>query len=196
MNNNDENVVIPEILEQKSQYSKEESASVGVGCLRGIIFFAVSVVLSGVLTIALLRSVGFWWAICIGIVFFLALMLITAYIAITAKNLTVVDCVLPIPISAISAIVFFPIALISLNFFSVVTCIGAGFLLSLGLFLYKSKQIPGIFLLLPAITFAYEILPVSLPTDIDSFIALGGSATSVFVGYLKYKTGSILAVRK
>lgn len=92
------------------------------------------------------------------------------------RGLTVADCFMPLIISVICGVVFMPIALFTLNLFSAATCIFSGVLLSVGLLAYRSGRIQSAWWLVPQfLTFAYEILPIDLPTDLDNVLALGGS---------------------
>ena len=101
--------------------------------------------------------------------------MVTVVIVNNSKTLTIVDCVLPIVISLIAAFMFSPIALISGNLFSIGTCIFSGVLLSVGLVLYKLDKIKGTFLILPMLTFVYELFPIDLPTDLDNILGLSVS---------------------
>ena len=106
----------------------------------------------------------------------------TVVIVNNSKTLTIVDCVLPIVISLIAAFMFSPIALISGNLFSIGTCIFSGVLLSVGLVLYKLDKLQGTFLILPMLTFAYELLPIDLPTDLDNILGLSVSTLNLVTG--------------
>lgn len=92
------------------------------------------------------------------------------------RGLTVVDCFMPLIVSTICGILFMPLALFTLNLFSVATCIYSGILLSVALLCYRSGRIESAWWLLPIfLTFAYEILPIDLPTDMDNFLGVGVS---------------------
>lgn len=92
------------------------------------------------------------------------------------RGLTVADCFMPLIISAVCGIVFMPIALVSLNLFSVATCIYSGVLLSVALLCYRSGRIESPWWLVPLfLTFIYEILPIDLPTDLDNLLGVGVS---------------------
>jgi hypothetical protein len=112
------------------------------------------------------------------------------YALATAKRVTLLDCVLPLAISVMAGVVFAPVSLFAGNLFSIGTCIGSGVFLSLSLFLHKGNQISGWYVVFPAVTFCYEILPIDLPTDIDNVIALGGSATCSFLACLEHFSGT------
>ena len=100
------------------------------------------------------------------------------------KGLTAVDCLLPVPASVLSGLLFAPIQLAGSSLFSAATCIGAGILLSTALSMYRSGTIRRGYVLIPLIVFMYEMLPIEFPTDIDNMLSLGGSLMSVFMAYL------------
>jgi hypothetical protein len=66
--------------------------------------------------------------------------------------------------------------------FSAATCIFSGVLLSVGMLLYKKGRMAGWALILPSLTFVYEMLPIELPTDLDNIFALGGSCFTMWWG--------------
>jgi len=100
-------------------------------------------------------------------------------------KLTVMDCITPTILSIIAGILFAPIKLFAASIFSPFTCIGGGILFSAALMLYKNGRMKGWALILPALTFVYELLPIELPTDLDNFLALGGASASMWIGYIK-----------
>jgi hypothetical protein len=111
------------------------------------------------------------------------------------KGLSQVDCLLPLLFSVLSGVAFFPVSLLAGNLFSPATCIVSGLLLTLQLFGYRSGRIKSPWwLLLPAATFVYEMLPIDLPTDIDNFLACGANSMLYFCSCMKLspKTGTPL----
>lgn len=156
-----------------------------VGILRGVLLFVVSPVFSVLLGIAVGRGHGLWYGVLGGFVAFFVLVAIAAKLANSGGKLTAVDCLIPLVLSIISGVVFAPVQLLVGSVFSVATCIFSGVLMSLGLFLYKAGKLKGWALILPALTFIYEMLPIELPTDLDNIFALGGSATMLYWGYVK-----------
>jgi len=196
MNRKREEAIEPEIMENLNRKPNTENSATIVGFLRGAIIFFTTIAFSlGIVILMGIRTgmeKGFWAGAIDGILagglFFIVGLVIAIYMANTAKKMTVTDCVLPIIISIISAVVFFPVSFLFAEFFSWLTCIGAGFFLSWAMFMYKNKEVGGWTLVIPFIVFVYEILPVSLPTDIDNFIALGGSGTNVVLRYMMRKT--------
>ena len=153
-----------------------------VGCLRGTLAICGSVVCALAAGIAIGIQAGVGLGILTGIVLLIILMIGSAYIMNTAKQLTVVDCLLPLPIGAISAFLFMPVGFISASFFSAVTCLGASLFLTIMLFMYRAKKVPGWFLLIPFFVFIYEILPIELPTDLDNFFCFGGNGINLVAG--------------
>jgi hypothetical protein len=163
---------------QESQPTKKYP----VGCLRGVILFPVGLLLSILIGIASGQSFGILRGIIIVIVIFIICNAIILFIINKSKTLTIVDCVLPFIISIIAAFIFAPTALFAGNLLSIGTCIFSGVLLSLGLILYKLDKINGAFLILPMLTFIYEILPIDLPSDLDNIIALGVNTLDLVTG--------------
>lgn len=99
-------------------------------------------------------------------------------------GLSLYDCLVPFAVSVVCGIAFAPIELLAGNLFSSATCIYSGFLLTLGLFSYRGGRINNPYwLLMPTMTFVYEILPIDLPTPIDNILAL--SANSIHYILLK-----------
>lgn len=152
------------------------------GILRGVLLFPTGLILSILIGIASGQSIGTLWGVIIGILVFIICVVIVIYMMNRSKNLETFDCVLPAIISIIAAFVFSPVAIFSGNIFSIGTCIFSGVLLSVGLFLYKSDKIHGAFLLVPMLTFLYEILPIDLPTDLDNIIGLSANTLDMATG--------------
>ena len=163
---------------------KQPTKEYPAGCLRSMILFPVGIVLSVLLGMASGQSLGVLWGIIIGIVAFLINIAIVVFVLNKSKTLTIVDCALPFVISILAAFTFAPLALFEGSFFSIGTCIFSGVFLSVGLILYKQNRIRGIYLILPMLTFIYEILPIDLPTDLDNEIALGANTLDLVVGIL------------
>ena len=88
------------------------------------------------------------------------------------------DCLMQFCISIVCGIAFAPISIFAGSLFSFATCIYSGVLLSLVLFLYMNGHIGWGYLVLPFLTFAYEILPIELPTDLDNILALSGTSVN------------------
>lgn len=167
---------------QANSYNIQSINKYPSGVLRGTLVFLAGSILSILIGIASGQSIGALWGVIIGIIVFIICVAVTVVIVNKSKTLTIVDCVLPIVISLIAAFMFSPVALISGNFFSIGTCIFSGVLLSVGLVLYKSDKIQGAFLILPMLTFAYELLPIDLPTDLDNILALSLSTLNLVTG--------------
>ncbi len=143
------------------------------GCC-SMVFVPIVAIAAGILS-------GQHWGVCAGILvgvgaLFATAQAISKFIVGQTKSLTVVDCLLPTFISIICGILFAPIALFAANFFSFATCIYSGILLTVALFAYRSGKIESAgWLVMPFLTFAYEILPIDLPTDLDNFLSLSVS---------------------
>lgn len=102
----------------------------------------------------------------------------------SSSGLTSVDCFLPMAISLISGIVFLPVGLVAGNLFSPATCIFSGILLTVGLWGYKVGKIQSAgWLVLPLLTFLYEILPIDLPTDLDNLLGLSAATVTEVLAF-------------
>lgn len=101
----------------------------------------------------------------------------------TTKGLSLMDCFMPTIMSLCSGILFAPIALFSGSLFSSATCIVAGVLFSITLVLYRSGKIGAGYLILPGLTFVYEMLPIELPTDLDNLLGLGVSSVNTVLAF-------------
>ena len=184
----DAEVVCPDMQTGKTSEPSEPMDSAGtrtvVGCLRGTIAACASFLcaLLGGIGVGLQSGIGM--GILVGLALFIVLLGVAVYLMNNAKRLTVLDCILPIPIGAIAAVLFAPISLFAGSVFSAVTCLGASLLLSIMLFLYRAKKIHGGFLVIPFLVFVYEILPIELPTDIDNFLSLGGDGVNFVTSLL------------
>ena len=162
-----------------------------VGCLRGTMAGCVSVMLALFAGISVGIKAGWFLGVMTGTVLFLVFISVSVYLMNTAKQLTVSDCILPLPIGVVSALLFTPVGFISASLFSTATCLGSAFFLTMMLFLYRAKKIYGGFLVIPFFVFLYEMLPIELPTDLDNFLCLGGNGVnfvfSVTFDYIKRK---------
>jgi len=145
----------------------------------------LSPVFSIVIGIAVGKDHGFWYGCLGGLVVLVLSGMIAAKLANSRGKLTVADCFIPTILSIISGIVFAPVQLLEGSVFSAATCIFSGVLLSLGMFLHKNGRMAGWALILPSLTFIYEMLPIELPTDLDNIFALGGSCFTMWWGYIK-----------
>jgi hypothetical protein len=174
---------------------KQEMKSAGeVGCLRAVLAASISFGITMSIGIAVYKSFGIWQTVVAVIASLCICAIIVWRIANSAKRLTVFDCAIPLFISIIAGVIFAPISLFTASIFSSFTCIGAGIFLSLGLFLYRKGELSGYFLILPTLTFIYEILPIELPTDLDNLLALGAdSANFILAGiFRKIKMGGLI----
>lgn len=113
--------------------------------------------------------------------------LIVLMLRVGKSGLSVLDCFAPFVLSLFAAVAFAPISLFAGNLFSVATCTMAGLLMTLSLFVYRTGKCGPGFLIMPFLTFVYEMLPIDLPTDIDNFLALSGSGLSNWLAYAKIR---------
>lgn len=170
-------------MENNMQNNGEEKSAVSgiVGLLRGAIAFCASIVIAMSSGIVLAMKYGTGKGILAGAGILIALISVSIYLMNNAKKLTLADCILPLIIGAMSAFLFFPISMAGMSIFSVGTCMGASLLLTIMLFMYKSGRIKAGWLVIPFLTFLYELLPVELPTDIDNILCLSGSAVNLIM---------------
>ena len=118
---------------------------------------------------------------CLGILSGIAAFLLSSYglkclINRTVTGLSISDCLLPIIVSLVCAVVFLPAKWISANLFGSAECIISGVILSIMLLAYRGGRIVNPWWLVPSfLTFFYEILPINLPTDMDDILALSAS---------------------
>jgi hypothetical protein len=161
---------------------KQPASNYPVGCLRSVILFPVGLLLSILIGIASGQSLGFLWGIIIGIVAFSICFVVVVFVLNRSKTLTIFDCTLPFVISAIAAIAFSPVSLISADALNIATCIFSGAMLSVGLILYRIGRLKGAYLVIPMLTFIYEILPIDLPASVDNIIGFGVNTLNLVVG--------------
>lgn len=168
-----------------THHVEEQASRTVVGCLRGVISACAGLLLAAFIGIGAGNATNVWMGIAVGGISALLFLSISAWLMNTARTLTVLDCILPIPIGLISSILFAPISLMGLSIFSIATCTGAAAFLSVALFMYRAKRITGGWLIMPFLVFVYELLPIEIPGDIDNFLALGGNATNMMLMHMK-----------
>ena len=110
------------------------------------------------------------------------------------KELSTLDIFLPIPLSIVWSIIVYPIKMITTDLLAPPEMWGSAFLLTASLWMYKQKEMSRTWIIFPILTFLYEMLPISLPTDIDNLVMLGGSSTIITLQFLAWKKKSILAI--
>lgn len=160
-----------------------------IGALRGCLTMLFAPLFSLVFAIVVGNRFGFWEGCLTGLVVFVICVVIAVRFANTPGKLTTADCIIPTILALISGVVFGPVQLFAGSVFSAATCIMSGILLSVALYLYKDGRFRAEWLILPVLTFLYELLPIELPTDLDNIFALGGSAFSLFWGRIATMTG-------
>lgn len=103
------------------------------------------------------------------------------------------DVFLPLGFSVIWSAVMVPLSL-GADLFTAPAAIGSGLILSLCL--WKAHQEPGRsrkWLILPALVYLYEMLPINLPGPLDDYLAFGGDAVAAILLQLGYQGRSPLA---
>ena len=158
----------------------EKTTRTVAGCLRGILLTCTNIVVSIIISAyTVVNGGGIIKGVLFGILFFIAFLIISFIIVNKTKQLTISDCILPLIIGTISAVVFAPISFLQLSFFSSVTCLAASLFLTITLFMYKIGRVSGGWLIFPFLVFLYEILPIEFPTDIDNILCFGGNITNL-----------------
>lgn len=119
---------------------QEQEPSDIVGCLRGIIGCSVGSILTvgGGIGIGIQYGIGL--GILTGIVLFVVFICFAIYLMNNAKQLTILDCFLPIVAGGLSAILFAPISLAGMNVFSSRTCLPASLFLTIMLLMFHAKK--------------------------------------------------------
>jgi len=171
--------------EKKGTIDPEDAVTLSttVGCLRGLMLGLVSLAVTVSGTLAVWSKSGFFMGVFAGVCLLIVCGGFTIYWTSSVKKLTIWDCLFPLPIGLVSAVVFTPVALLANgSFFSAVTCMAASFFLTVILFLYRSKKIEGKYLIWPFLVFVYEILPIELPTEFDNWLAFGGNIINAIAG--------------
>ena len=157
-------------MEEQNNQIESRTANSVAGCLRGILLTCTNIVISIIISAyTVVNGGGIIKGVLFGILFFVN----------KTKQLTISDCILPLIIGAISAIVFAPISILQLSFFSSVTCLAASLFLTITLFMYKAGRVSGGWLIFPFLVFLYEILPIEFPTDLDNILCFGGNITNL-----------------
>lgn len=159
---------------------ENKTTSVIAGLLRGILLTCMNIIVSIILTVYFIFNGGsFLNGFLYGFLFFIVFLVFSFFIVNKTKQLTVSDCISPLIIGAVSAVVFAPIAIFNFSFFSIFTCLAASLFLTITLFMYKAGRMSGSWLILPFLVFLYEILPIEFPTDIDNILCFGGNITNL-----------------
>jgi len=176
-------------MEEVSNQINEKTTKTVAGCLRSILLTCINIVFSILICIKISVNGGsIVNGVFYGFVFFIIALILTFIIANKTKNLTILDCILPLVIGSISAVVFIPISILGLSFFSSITCLAASLFLTIVLFMYRAGKISGNWLIFPFLVFLYEILPIEFPTDIDNILCFGGNITNVVCALMFGKT--------
>lgn len=107
------------------------------------------------------------------------------------KTYSYTDAALPPAFAALWSLALAPFSF-GASLFSAPAFIGAGMLLGGCMALAKRYRTGLKWLLLPALVFIYEMLPVNIPGPVDDTFALGGSATAVAIQFFKLALPAIL----
>lgn len=166
----------------------ERASNTVAGCLRSILLTCINIVFSVLICVKISITSGIINGVFYGFIFFIIALILTFFIVNKTKSLTILDCILPLIIGTISAIVFIPISILGLSFFSSITCLAASLFLTIVLFMYRAGKISGNWLIFPFLVFLYEILPIEFPTDIDNILCFGGNITNVVCALMFGKT--------
>ena len=167
-------------MEETNNQDESKTVNSVAGCLRGILLTCINIVISIIIcSYTIVNGSGIIKGFLYGFLFFVVFLIVSFIIVNRTKQLTVSDCVLPLIIGTISAIVFAPISLFEFSFFSSATCLAASLFLTITLFMYKIGRVSGGWLIFPFLVFLYEILPIEFPTDIDNILCFGGNITNL-----------------
>ena len=97
-------------------------------------------------------------------------------ILIRTRHLSEMDLWMPVPIAVIWSI-FLSILSVGAELFTVPACIGSAILFSASLSLSRKAAQSTAWVILPAVVFIYEMLPVNIPGPFDDYFAFGGAVT-------------------
>ena len=152
--------------------------------LRGFILLFTLICVSIASTVILIKYLGWLVGLFSSIILFfiLAIILIVLFNKFSDKKITNFDLMLPLIISFISAICFLPFSFFQAEIFSSATCLISGIFMSIALYKLKNDMIHKSAVMIIFCTFLYEILPISLPTDLDNFLSVGIGTTSLLFG--------------
>lgn len=100
------------------------------------------------------------------------------------KEFSYLDAALPLAFALLWSAALAPFSF-GLSLFSAPAFMGAALMLGVCMALDKRYKMDKRWLLLPALVFLYEMLPINIPGPIDDTFALGGSVGVVFVQFLR-----------
>ena len=100
------------------------------------------------------------------------------------KSYSYLDAALPPVFAALWSLALAPFSF-GASLFSAPAFIGAGLLLSACMVLHKRYQTGIKWLIMPALIFIYEMLPINIPGPVDDAFALTGSAGAIILQYLR-----------
>ena len=131
-------------MEDINNQNESKTSNTVAGCLRGILLTCINIVFSIIIGVyTFINGGGIIKGLLYGFLFFVAFLIVSFIIVNKTKQLTVSDCILPLIIGSISAIVFAPISLFQLSIFSSLTCLAASLFLTIALFMYKVGRLSG-----------------------------------------------------
>lgn len=175
-------------MEETTNQSNERTTKTVAGCLRSVLLTCINIVFSILIGLKIGITGGIINGVFYGFAFFVIALILTFFIVNKTKNLTILDCILPLFIGSVSAIIFAPFSFLELSFYSSFTCLAASLFLTIVLFMYKAGKISGNWLIYPFLVFLYEILPIEFPTDIDNILCFGGNITNFVCSLMFGKT--------
>lgn len=107
------------------------------------------------------------------------------------KTYTYLDTALPAVFAVLWSLALAPFSF-GVSLFSAPAFIGAGVLLGACMALAKRYQTGIKWLVMPALVFLYEMLPINLPGPVDDTFALGGSAGVILAQFLRRQLPRII----
>lgn len=118
----------------------------------------------------------------------LAFLLLALYFILTMREIGWLDVFLPVPFAVVWTIMISPLLLAGLftgDIFHVPDFIGIALLLTLSLWMVKKGDMSHKWLIVPILSFIYEMLPVDIPGPIDDMFALSGAGISAVIQLLR-----------
>lgn len=127
-----------------------------------------------------------------GAIVFSILFLAAAVHLLFIRTYSYADASMPPVFAALWSLALAPFSLGS-SVFSAPAFIGSGLMLGACMVLAKRFSTGGKWLLLPALVFIYEMLPVNVPGPVDDAFALGGAAGTVLLQFFRAVLPAIAA---
>lgn len=115
-------------------------------------------------------------------------LIVALYFILTIEELGWLDVFLPVPFAIIWSIMMSPFLLIGLitgDLFQTPAFMGTALILTLSLWMVKQGDMPHKWLIIPILSFMYEMLPIYIPGSFDNLFALGGAGISSMIQFAK-----------